>query len=199
MKVKYMIDLLYINASNLAIVVLAFLAGEGADLITTATDHPAITAVLAGAVSALAVKYVDKWLEGRNKTIKTADEVLKVEAARQERLEKQQQELLDEKEAWYKLQNDRAKADHFEKETRYREQIKEASQINHKAINQIMAQQNIILGMQRTLILNGLDIPEISMLELTKFMLPVWENEAAMLTGEQNELQQHITVDTEAP
>jgi hypothetical protein len=191
-----MINLFYTHISNVAIVVLAFLAGEGAAIIDTMTDHPAITSVLAGALAAISVKYVDKWLEGRNKTIKTADEVLKIEAAKQERLEKQQQDLLDEKEAWYKLQADRAKAEHFEKETRYREQIKEASQINHKAINQIMAQQNLILGMQRILILNGLDIPEVTIIELTKFMLPVWENEAES-KGDTDGQKQHITVDTE--
>lgn len=140
-------------------------------------NHPAIIAALIGGLVALFVKFIDKWLDGRNKTIKTADKVLEIETAEKEKLKTEQKELMKEQQAWWKLQNDRLKAEHFEESNNYKVYLREAREINHSAINQIMAQQNIILGMQREMILQGMNVPEVSMLELSRFMLPVWKGE----------------------
>jgi hypothetical protein len=195
MKIRNMYYLVIPHISKVAIILLAAGTGEALSIVD---EHPAIISVLAGTIAALAIKYVDKWLEGRNKTIKTADEVLKIEDAKAERLEKQAAELLAEKEAWYKTQNDRIKAEYFEKEQRWLEREEhfrrfstEAMEINHSANSELMKQQRIILGLQREMILKGLTVPDVTILEITKYMLPAWE-----LEKEENE-KQYITMDTE--
>lgn len=164
--------------------------------------HPAVaSAMVAGAV-AFAVKFIDKWLDGRNKTITTADKVLELEKAdkqkqleteREDRriLKEEQAKLLAEKETWWKAVNDRIKAEHFETKQHYRVMMRESREINHAAVNELMRMQNIILGMQRTMILAGLEVPEVSEIQLTKYMIPVWEQEK-----EDNEHEQHKTMDT---
>jgi hypothetical protein len=160
-----------------AILVAAFLAGSLAELSSVANNYPGTTAALAGGTVALLVKFVDKWLEGRNKTVKTADKVLELEHADKKALREEHQKLMAEKEAWWKTQNDRLKAEKFEIETRYRLNSKESREINHGAINELMRLHNLILGLQRMLVLNNLDVPEVAMIDLTKFMLPAWEQE----------------------
>ena len=184
MNTQNMYNFFFIHGSKLSVPLLALLFGEGVSVIDTANKNPAIASIIAGVLAAVIVKYVDKWLEGRNKTIKTGDKILELEHADKKELREKQEKLMAEKEAWYKSQLDRTNAEKFEANTRYRTNLKEAREINHAAINQIMSQQNIILGMQRTMLLKGLEIPEVSILELTKFMLPMWEQE---LEGEKND------------
>lgn len=169
------------------ICVLAFFAGGLTEIVDTANAHPAITSVLAGGFIAVGVRFVDKWLEGRNKNIKTADKVLELEHAEKKELREAHAKLIAEKEAWWKLQLDRVNADLFSVRQKARTERMEASQINHKAINELMRLQNLILGMQRTLVMNNLDVPKEAYIDLTRFMLPVWEDEKD---------DQHETADT---
>lgn len=159
------------------VLVVAFIAGEVTELVDTATKYPAITSALAGVIVALGVRFVDKWLEGRNKTITTADKVLELEHADKKELREAHERLITEKESWWKLQTDRAKAEAFQERQGRREERVVAQAINHSAINELMRLQNIILGMQRTLVINHLEIPEVAHIDLTKFFLPAWEEE----------------------
>jgi hypothetical protein len=177
------------------VIVLAFLAGELVEITDTANKNPALTSILAGIIIALGVRFVEKWLEGRNKTIKTADKVLELEHEDKKELRTQHAKLMAEKEAWWIKQNDRLKADLFEVRTRSRADRLEADQINHSAINELMRLQNIILGMQRSLVMNHIEVPEVAHLDLTKFMLPAWELER----DEQDEHQERQAADNDQP
>ena len=159
------------------ICVLALFAGGLTELAEAANAHPAITSVLAGGFVALAVRFVDKWLEGRNKTIKTADKVLELEQQEKKELRDEHTKLMAAKEAWWNQQADRLKVEMFAIRQQRRAERTEASEINHKAINELMRLQNIILGMQRSMVMAGLTVPEAAQIDLTKFMLPVWESE----------------------
>ncbi len=159
------------------VLVVAFFSGEATSLIDTAGKYPAFTSALAGIIVALGVRYIDKWLEGRNKTVQTADKVLELEHADKKELREEHGKLMAEKEAWWKLQNDRLKVEAFQERQGRREERVVAQGINHSAINELMRLQNIILGMQRTMVINNLTVPEVAHIDLTKFFLPVWEEE----------------------
>lgn len=174
------------------ICLLAFSATGLAGLVETANAHPAITSVLAGGFIALSVRFVDKWLEGRNKTIKTADKVLELEQAEKKALREEHAKLMGEKESWWKSQLDRERADHFAVKQRYELNTKESREINHKAINELMRLQNIILGMQRSMVMAGMEVPEAAHIDLTRFMLPTWEQQR----DEQDD-DQHKTMDAD--
>jgi uncharacterized membrane protein YhiD involved in acid resistance len=148
-----------------------------ADLTEIASLHPALTATLAGVLTAYGVKYIEKWADGRNKSIKTADKVLELEHADKKELREQHAKLMAEKEAWWKLQNDRTLAEKQDIEQHARLHRREARETNRAAVNELMRLHNIILTQQRTLVMNGLPVPEMKDINLTQFMLPTWESE----------------------
>lgn len=161
----------------LGILVLAFFAGEATEALDTINKYPGLTSALVGITIALGVRFIDKWIEGRNKTVKTADKVLELEHADKKELRDAHNLLMKEKETWWKLQKDRVEAELFEVRQHARADRVTAQQTNHAAINELMRLQNIVLGMQRIMVLNHLEIPEVAHIDLTKFMLPAWEDE----------------------
>ncbi len=184
-------------------------AVQAAGLLEFFNAHPAVASAIVAGLVAFAVKFIDKWLDGRNKTINTADEVLKLEQAdkqkqleaeREERktLKEEQRKLLEEKENWWKAVNDRLKAEHFDFKQYHRQRMTESREVNHAAVNELMRMQNIILGMQREMILAGLPVPAVTEIQLTRFMIPIWEREKEEHEHE-NDINQHEDVADSPP
>lgn len=149
------------------------IAGETVAVVDSANKYPAATATVAGVGAAVLIKLIDVWYdnkknlrEAKHKEHATADKVLELEQQEKRDLREGFRKLYAEKEQWWQRQNDRLKADAFE-----------ARQRNHLAVNEIMRLHTLLLGMQRTMILNNLTVPEITFIEMSKLMLPVWEDE----------------------
>jgi hypothetical protein len=151
----------------LGIIIAAWLAGEAAGAIDAATQHPAIISALVGGSIAIAIKLIDVWYEskkskreGHLKEIATADKVLELEQADKQRLREEMRALSQEKELFYRQQIDRIKVELFDTRTS-----------NHQAVNEVMRLYHIIIGLQRTMIENKLQVPEITFVPLTKFLI----------------------------
>lgn len=148
----------------IVIVVAAWFAGEAAGL---ADAHPAIISGLVGGLIAVSIKLIDVWFENKKnkresqqKEHATADKVLELEQVDKQRLRDEMRALAAEKELFYKQQIDRVKVELFD-----------VRASNHQAVNEVMRLYHIIIGLQRTMIENKLEVPEITFVPLTKFLI----------------------------
>ncbi len=144
---------LYEAGKLLVIAVLAAAFATSLDILEGVGEHPAITSILAGGTVALAIKFIDKYLDGRNKGVKTADKVLELEQQERKELRASHLLLMEEQKTWWHGQNTRLRAEIFDIWTRARRDRIRAEKTNHAAINEIMRLQHLVLGMQRTLII----------------------------------------------
>lgn len=160
------------GAKIIMIIALAWLAGEAADAVS---HNPAITGGIIGGAVALAIKLVDVWYENRKnqresqqKEHATADKVLELEQADKQLLRDEFKRLSQEKEIFYKSQLDRLRAEIFEVRT-----------ANHLSVNEVMRLYHLILGLQEKLIKAGLEVPEITFVPLTKFLIANVDDDTA--------------------
>src|SRR5882724_11821984 len=152
------------GAKIVMIIALAWLAGEASEAVA---HNPAVTGGIIGGAVALLIKLLDVWYENRKnqresqqKEHATADKVLELEQKDKEQLREEFKRLSQEKETFYKAQCDRLRAEVFEVRT-----------TNHLMVNELMRLYHLILGLQEKMIKGGLEVPEITFVPLTKFII----------------------------